>query len=132
MHGGLDFSEHVNAEETVNVEGDDELERRRGSVDLLDDGKADAKDTSEDASEEAAVEEAVKEVEEMKSRKSSVSLAKLEVNILDYLQPLVWINLRQILIEGKKVFLQLQHISSNLQALFTLSLFFISMIFFII
>jgi len=78
VHGGLDFSEHVNAEETVNVEGDDELERRRGSVDLLDDGKADAKDTSEDASEEAAVEEAVKEVEVMKSRKSSVSLAKLE------------------------------------------------------
>ena len=41
VRGGLDFSEHVTSEETVGADLEDELERRRESVDLLE-GKGDA------------------------------------------------------------------------------------------
>jgi len=68
VHGGLDFSEHVTAEEIVAGDADEEADRRRGSVDLIGD----------DDSKEEAKEEARQIAEQAKSRKSSVSMAKLE------------------------------------------------------
>jgi len=77
VRGGLDFSEHVTSEETVGADLEDELERRRESVDLLEGkGDADVTKNSEQSSKDGEAETEAKEGVEV--RKNSSSFAKLE------------------------------------------------------